>query len=617
MTVTLTVSQVRQALAGNNRQVGPGNASSAAIGTLFHQVIGELLRCESPDNLQAALDQLDPDLPQWKNRLYQHVYDHLLGPQLTKQAAALQSQGEKVLHLWTAVRNACDFLAEIWWEISDQGRKAVDQPHWFFPERPIACEVNAPNWREPVSILGRPDAVLRIPDNHCWCVLEWKLGMASPEVDLGQACLYHMILNRTAENNGQSALAVVNFRPELEQRPFAEHQLVAAQARLIELIGRVAGVIREVDVSVPPVTPSVVPPAWIEPLSKKMLSVLREFGASCKVHKPPVIGPAFARFFLFPERGITQRKVLSQADQLHLHLALPTVPNMDTIDGAITVDLPRPDRETIPFSKLEPHLPDSNSRLGCSKVPIGVDLSGKWSFCNLAAPESAHLLVVGTPGSGKSQWLRAALSSLIRTNTPQTLQVLLIDPKQNAFTFAASSPYLRRPIVVPDDEDSVADVLSDLIDEMEHRYTVFATEKAQDLTKYLEQGHEPLPRIVLICDEYADLLAHAETTGGKPARTQIEHLFRRIGAKGRAAGIHIILATQYPSRQILTSAIQASLGAKIALRVSSSLESRVALQASGAERLLGNGDLLYKCIGDPVRLQGAWLPESEESLVTA
>lgn len=613
MAVTLTVSEVRQALANAGRQAGPGNASSAALGTLFHQVIGELLRSHSTVNLEAALHQLDPDLAQWKTRLYQHVYDSLLGPQLTKQEASLQSHGQKVLHLWTAVRNACDFLAELWWEISDKGQKSVEMPRWFYPESPILCELNGPDWREPVTIVGRPDAVLRVPGNHCWCVLEWKLGMASPDVDLGQACLYHLILNRTAEKPGESALAVVNFRPELEQRPFASSQLIEAQSKLLNLIGRLAGVIEEGSDTngLQPV------PEWTAPLAKKMLSVLREFGASCKELKPPVVGPTFARFFLFPERGVSQKRVLSQAEQLHLHLALPAVPNMDVFDGAITVDLPRPDREMIPFSKLERHLPEFEPHLGCSKVPIGVDLSGKWSFCDLAAAESAHMLVVGTPGSGKSQWLRTALSSLLKTNTTQTLQVLLIDPKQNAFTFAESSPYLRRPIVVPDDEESVADILSDLIAEMERRYALFAKVNAQSLTKYLEQQQGPLARIVLICDEYADLLSHAETTGGKSAKSQLENQFRRLAAKGRAAGIHIILATQYPSRQTLTTAIQASIGAKVALRVSSNLESRVALQEGGAERLLGHGDLLYKCIGDSVRLQGAWLPESEEALVSA
>ncbi len=625
MAVTLTVSEIRQALMHAGGRTGDGAASCAAIGTLFHQVLGELLRGDSPCNLEASLRDLDADLAEWKTHLKRQAYDQLLGPLLTRQAAALQSQGEKVLHLWTAVQAACDFLADVWWDITNQGRKPVDQSQWLSAEQQILCEVRRPQWREPVAILGQPDAVLRVPKNNHWCVLEWKLGRAAPDVDLGQACLYHLILSRTSETNGRSALAVINFRPELDERPFTAEQLAGVQEKLLDLIGRLAGVASERTIAktetsrltpAPAEMPAKNPP-WTAELRETLLKVLREFGAPCREIKPPVVGPAFARFFVTPERGVAARKVLNQADQLHLRLKLESPPNMDILDGAVAIDLPRPDRELIPFSKLEAHFQESDAAGGCSRVPIGVDFNGRWQFCDLSASESAHLLVVGTPGSGKSQWLRVAVSSLLRTNSPATLQLLLIDPKQNAFQFAHGSSYLRRPIVVPGDDESTTEILGGLIDEMDRRYALFSQANAQSLMSYRHQTGETLPRIVCVCDEYADLLLHAETTESNAARKEIEKAFQRLAGKGRAAGVHLILATQYPSRKIITSAIQASIGAKVALRVSSALESRVALARAGAERLLGNGDLLYQCIGDPVRLQGAWLPESEECLVGA
>jgi len=320
------------------------------------------------------------------------------------------------------------------------------------------------------------------------------------------------------------------------------------------------------------------------------------------------IGPTFARFFVIPERGIAPRKVFAQAEQLHLGLGLGSPPTMEIIEGTIGIDLPRPDRVSIPFSQVVPHLPISDPLQGCSKVPVGLDLNAQWAWCDLAGSESAHMLVVGTPGSGKSQWLRAALASLLTTNRPETLEVLLIDPKQNAFGFARNSPFLRQPIVVPAEVENVSSILEELIDEMTGRNQLFAAANCQDLAQYVRHTGEPMRRIVCICDEFADLLLQCE----KSERNAIERTLKRLAGMGRSAGIHLILATQQPRRDIVTSAIRSLIGAKVALRVSSPLESRVALDENGAERLLGNGDLLYQCIGAPVRLQGAWLPSHEE-----
>lgn len=161
MTVTLTVTDVRKALLDAGGQPGDGAASSAAIGTLFHQVLRELLDPESTCRLELALQNEDPELEGWKSRLKRHTYEEILGPLLTRQAASLQSQGEKVLHLWTAVQHACDFLVNLWWEITDQGRRPVEQRQWLTAEQSCSCRLNQPNWREPVELLGQLDSTLR------------------------------------------------------------------------------------------------------------------------------------------------------------------------------------------------------------------------------------------------------------------------------------------------------------------------------------------------------------------------------------------------------------------------------------------------------------------------
>lgn len=661
MAVTLTVSQVRQALFRScGHEPGDGEASSTAIGTIFHRVVGELLRPDSECNVESVLRDSDADLALWKSRLKSHAYDQLLGPLLTRQAGALDGRGLQVTSLWRAVQAACDWFAELWWEITAQGTKTVNQRDWFSAEQPLIREIRRPGWREPVAVVGQADAVLRIPATTTRCVIEYKLGQTSPVLDVGQTALYHLLLNGEHDLGSGSALAIVSFKPARAELTLPAVRVQEAQERLIELIGREAGV--DVQKPAPPpvvVTPlpkpanpvpsvpqanaaadvppavkpepalnppivsqvspsNVVPtpsappaasPEWVAESMRQLLRTLRQSGAPCREIDTPVVGPTFARLFVFPERGVTARKVSAQAEQLHLHLKLPAPPNVSVVDGKIGIDLPRPDRVSIPYSTLRPALPAADGLTGSSRVPVGVDLSGQWQWIDFASSESAHALVVGTPGSGKSQWLRVAVASLLATNTPETLQLLLIDPKQNAFTFCKGSPFLRRPLVVPGhDDEPISEILQELTAEVVRRSGVMASSNSQSLGEHVRTTGRPLPRIVCVCDEYSDLLDGS----GKEERKAIEHEFKRIAQVGRAAGVHLVLATQQPRANVITPAIRSLLPAKVTLRVSSAGESRIALGDDGAERLLGNGDLLYKCIGAAVRLQGAWLPTAEE-----
>jgi DNA segregation ATPase FtsK/SpoIIIE-like protein len=207
---------------------------------------------------------------------------------------------------------------------------------------------------------------------------------------------------------------------------------------------------------------------------------------------------------------------------------------------------------------------------------------------------------VGTAGSGKSIWLRAAIASLVETNTPSTLQLVLIDPKRNAFTAWRDSEYLREPIIFPDEASAVS-ALHALIEEMEARYKRMAAADVDDLRELIRREGRTTPRIVCICDEYADLIEHGDD------RKMLEMAIARLGAKARAAGIHLILATQTPRRDIVSGTIKANLPTCVGLRVSSGAEARI-IETPGADLLLGHGDLILKTIGEPQRLQGAFLP---------
>lgn len=664
MSITLNVSEVRQALqrASGSTVDGTGSPGSALTGTIFHRVIGELLREDSESRLEQILCELDPDLQAWKQTLAEQAYDRLLGPLLTRHATALRDRGDQVLDLWAAMQSATAWLAELWWQITAHGTANVRQQDWFQSESQVVLDLQQPDWNESVAIVGQTDALLRHPGNGAWCVLEWKTGQTAPAIDLAQACLYHLMINGR-DPAIPTALAVVSFLPSPRETLFSGEQLAAAQARLLDFIGVLAGVKFGAGGNAGSVHPDVshVPPAssltaadgtkqtaamvtgssrtpqnsgntavhsensratplpaqgpcvtaaWMSEVRDGILRVLRKFGAPCREAKVPVVGPAFVRFFVFPESGIRQKAVLNKAPELQLHLKLETEPILTVIDGAIAVDLPNPVRQFISFADLQPLLPQRDPLYGNSRIPVGVDLARCLVWCDLAASESPHILAVGTSGSGKSQWLRAVAATLIATNTAETLQLLLIDPKRNAFTFLEGSEYLQRPIVIPDGDTDISEILERLAVVMDQRYDEFASRQCQSLTDFVRAVGKPLPRIVCICDEYADLLE----SSSKAERQAIERQLKRISAKGRAAGIHLILATQQPRATVITSAIRSVLPAKIVFRVTDARESRVALEDAGAERLLGHGDLLFKCIGTQ-RLQGAWLPDEQTVLV--
>ena len=413
----------------------------------------------------------------------------------------------------------------------------------------------------------------------------------------------HISTPSAAGSTGQTATSLTNFAP-----PAPAQSELSPKPRLVP---------SEIDLSASQ--------AWLLEMQPRLLRTLRQCEVPCRAIQPPVAGPTFGRFYVIPDdQRVATKKVAALAEQLALQLHLADSPAIGQCELGITIDLalPKELRRSVPFSDLraqlasaEPSTSGDSPLLGGSKIPVGVDLQGTWRWLDLNRSESPTALVIGTPGSGKSQWLRVAIASLLVTNTPQTLQLLLIDPKQNAFTFCEGSPFLSGPIVAPGQDTDIfpSERLEQLCSEMDRRKTLLRDSQSQSLADHVRKTNTPLPRIVCVCDEYADLLG----TSGKQERKSIEESFRRLVSVGRATGINVILATQQPRAKVVSPEFRGLLGAKIALRVTSALESQVALEESGAERLLGNGDLYYKCIGNKQRLQGAWLPSSEElSLVS-
>ncbi len=619
---------------------GAGKASRAELGTQFHRVVASLLSSRDAD-LSTIFGgaSVDDCVCEMLNVLYRRE----LGPFLTRQAAALHGDGTAVLDLWTAVGEAARWFCDLFSDY--RAHQIRNQQHvnprqftrWFASEVPLRMQLHDDTWTAPVTILGVADTIISLPDGRR-CVVEYKLGRTSPAADLCQATLYHWMLGNLPKvaNGSQSrgnpsksnadVLALIRFLPQRSEIVLKTIQLHETQTLLKALIGKLAGVVpSEHDQGRHVVSPANSPlskrpqsssqPATLRQvqqadadatevfeLGKRLRAALREAGCDCSLIGEPAIGPTFVRFHVNPARGVSPRKFPGAADTIQVRLELQRPPVIQ-LGPSITIDLQRPDRQFVSLDNIS--LPPSDPLHGCSDVLIGVGVDGELRTAKLADTASYHLLVAGSSGSGKSEWLRTAVAGLIATNTTEQLEIVAIDPKRNAFHDLHGSPYLRQPLVFPDEPHSdINEVLDELIEEMERRYAMF--DGCSSLAELIDRRGTPIPRIVCVCDEYGDLML-----GSTTQRKGIEQRIARLGAKARASGIHLILATQQPSRKTITGAIQTNLPGRVGLMMSSATESRMMFDQNGAENLLGKGDLLYKDIGDPKRYQAVYLNDEQ------
>ncbi len=388
----------------------------------------------------------------------------------------------------------------------------------------------------------------------------------------------------------------------------------------MNLIGRLAGVVpgETGTMSTPsPPQPVSTPEEDIEQYveqSKQLRAIFREYGKEITLSGEPVPGPTFIRYRITLGRGVKLNAAQGVAREVQHRLHLDTPPFIHISDGSVVIDIQRQDRQTVLFADIQAQLPAFDRDLGCAYVLSGVDLNNTLHFADLADPINVHILVAGTTGSGKSEWLRSALAGLILTNTPDTLRLVLIDPKRTAFNELKGSPFLmdQNALVYPD-EQYAADVLARLADEMDLRYTRLQQAGVDTQDQFIIMTGEKMPRIICVCDEYFDLISR-----GKQEREDVETQIFRLGAKARAVGIHLIIATQHPGRRVIKGALDANLPARVGLKMNKDIESKMLLDQKGAENLLGKGDLLFKDIGDPVRLQAPYLsPEERQHIFRA
>lgn len=330
----------------------------------------------------------------------------------------------------------------------------------------------------------------------------------------------------------------------------------------------------------------------------QLVEVLQSFNVGVD-YLGSALGPAFVRVKLKPHLGVRVGSILKFEDDIRVHLGLANAPLMAPQAGYISVDLPRPDRQTAFFQDYYKQ-PETNSAQ--AKVAIGVNLDGELIEADLSDPNTCHFLVGGTTGSGKSEFLRSLLLSLLVRHDPTHFQVALVDPKRVTFPEFETMRWLYEPIVKTK-EDAIA-LMKRLVAEMDSRYQRFERSRCSDLATYNQKAQQPIPRLLCIFDEYADFMAD------KDAAKALEQHIQRLGAMARAAGIHLVIATQRPEARVVTPLIRSNLPGRIALRTASDADSAIILggKQGAAANLLGKGDLFYAGGGALERLQSLFAP---------
>ena len=318
-------------------------------------------------------------------------------------------------------------------------------------------------------------------------------------------------------------------------------------------------------------------------------------------------GPTVTRYELKPAAGIRISKITNLADDIALNLAATHVRIEAPIPGkaAVGIEVPNTIKNSVSMRELidTPEFYEQNSKLSAG---LGKDIAGKCVYCDIS--KMPHLLVAGTTGSGKSVCMNSIITSILYRAKPDEVKFLMIDPKQVEFSKYAGIPHLLVPVVT--DPRKAAGALGWAVSEMLQRYQRLSQIGVRDIegyNKYVKKHEdmELMPKICIFIDEFADLMMAAPK--------EVEDSVCRLAQMARAVGMHLVIATQRPSVDVITGLIKANISSRIALTVSSQIDSRTILDAAGAEKLLGHGDMLYSPIGasKPIRVQGCFISDDE------
>ena len=351
--------------------------------------------------------------------------------------------------------------------------------------------------------------------------------------------------------------------------------------------------------------------AELKQTAEKLQATLSSFGVETRT-VGICSGPSVTRYEIQPAAGVKISKITNLADDIALNLAASGVRIEAPIPNkaAVGIEVPNKNRRMVTMREVidQPQYRNAKSKL---TVALGKDITGDFVYSDLV--KMPHLLIAGTTGSGKSVCLNSMIVSILYNATPEEVKLLMIDPKQVEFTVYNGIPHLLVPVV--SDPRKASGALAWAVTEMLTRYKTFSENSVRDISGYNSicesQGKKKMPQIVIFIDELSDLMMAAPN--------EVEDSICRLAQMARAAGMHLVIATQRPSVDVITGIIKANIPSRISLSVSSQVDSRTIIDSVGAEKLLGNGDMLYYPVGipKPIRVQGCFLSDKEvENVVT-
>lgn len=631
------------------------NGQSGGLGSAFHDLSDQFVRTALKEpQFQELLEPVPDHLKaeEVATRMQEQFYNLVFFPHL--QSVIQQDPGKaNALHqLWQGLTG----LIQRWAQLLVNNRRYCSAEE-VISKTFLAQELNVkhhfalPNGGQQL-VKGRFDSLVYDFEKHRLCVVEYKTYQSPDQsAQLAQVALYSYMLKERVGVPIDSA--VYSVLPDWKELTFTwdeleqtVHQMIphrlqqmqqwavwaqgqpdppppTAQSHLCEICPQRTKcqtfftstepesktktpdkVINPKPKPSEPVTSSVT--SEIEAIAHQLVQTLQAFGIDVE-HQGVVLAPAFIRVKLKPNLGVKVGSILKSSNDLRVQLGLACPPLIAPQAGYVSVDLPRPDRQAAYFDRYIQS--QTSPPTGPIKIAIGVNLDGQLLEADLSDPNTCHFLVGGTTGSGKSEFLRSLLLSLLLRHSPEHLKIALVDPKRVTFPEFEQMPWLYQP-VVKDSEQAIT-LMESLVQEMDSRYRLFEVNQCNSLSsynqKFNQQPNKLLPRIVCIFDEYADFMAEKETAKA------LELSIKRLGAMARAAGIHLIIATQRPEAKIVTPVIRSNLPGRVALRTASEADSMIILGGRQIEAayLLGKGDLLYQAGAQLMRLQSLFAPNIE------
>ena len=586
---SLALSQIVEAAQRRpEHAVGAQQDGEILVSQLFHKVLCGLLGPRVELNLEERLTDVERDRSLWTQVAREHTYDRLLGQLLTQHQAQLQGYGEQCLALWGAIHQLLERLLDALWGGGE--REPID------PSLPMGMDgglrppileatLRHPEWHQEVRVVGRAEGLLSLPTGGGFRLLSYGGSPLAVAQAWRQAALYREIW--AASEGSAPSIGLLCFGSGTVRTLDAPADLTQPARQALQLVGDLAGVRKSVPTSFREASAD-----SADPLAERLVRGFRELGQDISIDGPAVVGSSIKRYRIHLGPRVRVARLARFVPDVEIRLNLSAPMRLTQEGGGLYIDVKREDRETLWLGpgllqelRLEPAQPSH-------RMLAGINVHGKAQVIDLSHPMSTHVLIAGAPGSGKREWLRTALGSMILGNTPASLRVLFLGngPLRSDL---ADSPFVLTP-----PSSDVQAILDGLIRETHRRQQTAAAPATGP------KG-QPLPRLLVVCDELRGL------QGPSPELWRdLHNRMATLGARGRPAGIHLVIATEHPDRHAVSAVLKANLPARIALKATSTAESLAVIEAEGAERLLGGGDLLYKTSGHPIRLQGARLTEA-------